>query len=304
MLGGADPARIQCLTFTKAAAAEMAIRLQQTLGNWVTLDDPALDKALRELGMAPGAGLRGKARALFARGARPARRHAHRHHPCVLPVAAAPLPAGGAALAAFPAGGRPRRRRRADRGARGHAGRGASGRDARRRWRCWPGSARSTGFGRLVDALRADTERLAGLKLIGADGVLPALMRTVGLRADDDRDSLIGRAVSWPDEALLRRGGAGGAPARRRDRRRRSPARLLEWLSLPEEDRAEHWQAWRDEFLAGRRQVARADASSSTRSWASRIPSCRRSSWPSRTAWPRWRTSFGRWNWPGSRPRW
>ncbi len=29
MLAGADPARIQCLTFTKAAAAEMALRLQR-----------------------------------------------------------------------------------------------------------------------------------------------------------------------------------------------------------------------------------------------------------------------------------
>ena len=42
MLAGADPARIQCLTFTKAAAAEMALRLQRTLGRWVTLDDAAL----------------------------------------------------------------------------------------------------------------------------------------------------------------------------------------------------------------------------------------------------------------------
>ena len=29
MLDGADPARILCLTFTKAAAAEMALRLQR-----------------------------------------------------------------------------------------------------------------------------------------------------------------------------------------------------------------------------------------------------------------------------------
>ena len=37
---GADPARIQCLTFTKAAAwPEMALRLQRTLGEWVTLND-------------------------------------------------------------------------------------------------------------------------------------------------------------------------------------------------------------------------------------------------------------------------
>ena len=39
MLAGADPGRIQCLTFTKAAAAEMALRLQRRLGDWVTLDD-------------------------------------------------------------------------------------------------------------------------------------------------------------------------------------------------------------------------------------------------------------------------
>src|ERR1700720_4017682 len=46
MLRGADPARIQCLTFTKAAAAEMDLRLNTTLGKWVTLDDAALDEAL------------------------------------------------------------------------------------------------------------------------------------------------------------------------------------------------------------------------------------------------------------------
>ncbi len=48
MLAGADPARIQCLTFTKAAAAEMALRLQRTLGAWVTLDDADLDEKLAE----------------------------------------------------------------------------------------------------------------------------------------------------------------------------------------------------------------------------------------------------------------
>ena len=47
MLAGARPERIQCLTFTKAAAAEMAVRLQKTLGRWVTLDDAALARELR-----------------------------------------------------------------------------------------------------------------------------------------------------------------------------------------------------------------------------------------------------------------
>ena len=53
MLTGADPARIQCLTFTKAAAAEMALRLQRTLGEWVTLPDRELDARLIALQLDP-----------------------------------------------------------------------------------------------------------------------------------------------------------------------------------------------------------------------------------------------------------
>ncbi|MCQ8279762.1 double-strand break repair helicase AddA [Acetobacteraceae bacterium KSS8] len=67
LVPGTDPARIQCLTFTKAAAAEMAIRLQRELGGWVTLDDAGLDDRLRRLGCEGGAALRQPARALFAR---------------------------------------------------------------------------------------------------------------------------------------------------------------------------------------------------------------------------------------------
>ncbi|MBV8505204.1 MAG: UvrD-helicase domain-containing protein, partial [Alphaproteobacteria bacterium] len=36
MLDGTDPARILCLTFTRAAAAEMANRLNEELANWAT----------------------------------------------------------------------------------------------------------------------------------------------------------------------------------------------------------------------------------------------------------------------------
>ncbi len=66
MLAGNDPARIQCLTFTKAAAAEMALRLQRTLGAWVALDDAELDARLVALEVAPGEATRRKARELFA----------------------------------------------------------------------------------------------------------------------------------------------------------------------------------------------------------------------------------------------
>src|SRR5260370_7031919 len=38
MLAGVPPEKILCLTFTKAAAANMAERVFTTLGHWVTLD--------------------------------------------------------------------------------------------------------------------------------------------------------------------------------------------------------------------------------------------------------------------------
>ncbi len=67
LLGGVPPEKILCVTFTKAAAANMAERVFTTLGHWVTLDDDALDAAIREAGIAhPTARLRTSARKLFA----------------------------------------------------------------------------------------------------------------------------------------------------------------------------------------------------------------------------------------------
>ncbi|GAN60858.1 double-strand break repair helicase AddA [Acetobacter cibinongensis] len=63
---GSHPARILCLTFTKAAAAEMAIRLQKRLGEWVTLSDPHLDRELQSLFVPCTPETRRRARALFA----------------------------------------------------------------------------------------------------------------------------------------------------------------------------------------------------------------------------------------------
>jgi ATP-dependent helicase/nuclease subunit A len=67
MLAGVPPEKILCLTFTKAAAANMAERVFTTLGHWVTLDDNALDAAIRDAGIAhPTVQLRKSARELFA----------------------------------------------------------------------------------------------------------------------------------------------------------------------------------------------------------------------------------------------
>jgi len=49
LLSGTPPGRILCLTFTKAAAANMAIRVFDRLGRWVTLDDAALAEDLERL---------------------------------------------------------------------------------------------------------------------------------------------------------------------------------------------------------------------------------------------------------------
>ena len=67
LLDGAAPNAILCLTFTKAAAAEMSNRLFQRLSGWVALDDAALDDTLRTLGVQDlSVALRGRARRLFA----------------------------------------------------------------------------------------------------------------------------------------------------------------------------------------------------------------------------------------------
>ncbi len=68
LLEGAKPSRILCLTYTKAAAAEMASRLFERLGAWALLPDEKLVAALEEIG---ARGVKKKqlktARQLFAR---------------------------------------------------------------------------------------------------------------------------------------------------------------------------------------------------------------------------------------------
>src|SRR3954471_5215051 len=67
LLAGVRPEKILCLTFTKAAAANMAERVFTTLGHWVTLDDDALDAAISDAGIThPTVALRKSARELFA----------------------------------------------------------------------------------------------------------------------------------------------------------------------------------------------------------------------------------------------
>ena len=67
LLEGANPARILCLTYTTAAAAEMALRLRRDLANFATADKAALRRALARLGLDGTGAEQARAQALFAR---------------------------------------------------------------------------------------------------------------------------------------------------------------------------------------------------------------------------------------------
>jgi ATP-dependent helicase/nuclease subunit A len=67
LLEGVDPAKILCITFTKAAAANMANRVFDELRRWTALDDAELDAAIRRISnIQPHAARRTLARRLFA----------------------------------------------------------------------------------------------------------------------------------------------------------------------------------------------------------------------------------------------
>lgn len=68
LLSGAKPEEILCLTYTKAAAAEMRGRVAERLGQWALESEDELIKDLTALsGVPPTPGMRLRARSLFAR---------------------------------------------------------------------------------------------------------------------------------------------------------------------------------------------------------------------------------------------
>jgi ATP-dependent helicase/nuclease subunit A len=68
LLNNVEPEKILCITFTKAAAANMAKRVFDTLAAWTALDDAALDAAISARSdLTPDTARRALARRLFAR---------------------------------------------------------------------------------------------------------------------------------------------------------------------------------------------------------------------------------------------
>ncbi|MDA8248510.1 MAG: UvrD-helicase domain-containing protein, partial [Rhodospirillales bacterium] len=246
MLADADPARIQCLTFTKAAAAEMAVRLQRELGAWVTLPDARLDAALAERGIAPTPDARASARALFARvldlpgGMRISTIHSF----CQSLLRRFPLEArlsphfglladtdAAAALVAAQESVL------------------AAAHDVPRRGdlAALAGLVSLDEFGTLVSRLQDSRQWPAFCRLDPA-GFEAALHRALG--AEPDAAARMARAVAWAEERRV-------GDAARIIAERGSPAvagraqRMLAWLGLGAADRGENWEAWRCEFLTG-----------------------------------------------------
>src|SRR5687768_8852723 len=63
---GTEPSDILCLTFTKAGAAEMAVRVNERLARWVRMDDIQLQRELENVGAPFDPKTRDRARSLFA----------------------------------------------------------------------------------------------------------------------------------------------------------------------------------------------------------------------------------------------
>jgi ATP-dependent helicase/nuclease subunit A len=245
MLSGAAPERIQCLTFTRAAATEMAVRLQKTLGRWVTLDDTALGRELRALDVEPTNAALTEARALFAHvldlpgGMRIGTIHAFcqsllRRFP--LEAALSPhfrlvdeLDAADALTEA-----------REDMLSRAHT---PQLRDA---LQTLAGLSSAAQFGRHVASLQRDLPRLSDALRLG-DEFTAAQRRVLGVTAESETD-ILSVAVNWQDEPALRRA-AQFVQQKGAKKCAERAGRILEWLALDTARRIEHWPRWCDEFL-------------------------------------------------------
>ena len=245
MLAGAAPERIQCLTFTKAAAAEMALRLQRTLGRWVTLPPEKLADELIRLQVEPTENASHAARALFAK---------------VLD-----LP-GGMRIGTIHAFSQSLLRRFPLEAAISPHFQVVDDRDAddaltearedmlatagtapmQSSLRILAGLCSAEAFGNHVKTLQSDRRRLQAALDLGPD-LESAQRRALGVTATDE-EVLIAGAVQWLGEAALRdaaREVLANGPPKAAER----AAAMLDWLSQDLERRQANWADWRELFL-------------------------------------------------------
>ena len=243
MLQGEDPSRIQCLTFTKAAAAEMSVRLQRTLGGWVTLGDAALAADLADRGLVTNSQMLADARGLFARvldlpgGMRIGTIHAF----CEsllrrFPIEARLSPHFRVIEEADAAA--------AQQDAREEMLAGAHTPERRDALRTLAGLVSLQQLGNLVQGLEGDRERLRRVLDLPEAALRLALDRVTGA------DRAFQLPIAWAAEPAVREAAetvlTHGSPEAAK-----AGGRMLDWLNLGADDRREHWAMWHREFMLG-----------------------------------------------------
>lgn len=250
---GTRPNAILCLTFTKAAAAEMATRLAQDLGKWAVMPEAELAGRLsRLLGRAPAAEELARARTLFCRvlelpgGMRISTIHAF----CQSLLRAFPLEAGlspqfgvvdDAEAAALLADAQEDVL--------------AGPRTPQEALEALASLVPPSAFGQLVAALTRDRERLAAaLRGAGSlEALCGAIARHLGLGNAAQEAALLAGAVATVEEGVVTAARLLQASRNANDQAR--GARLLGWLALDAAQRAAQWEEWSDVFLTDKATV-------------------------------------------------
>ncbi|MBO1076624.1 double-strand break repair helicase AddA [Roseomonas marmotae] len=241
------PGRILCLTFTKAAAAEMATRLARRLGEWAVAEDAPLSASLEALtGQRPDAAALTRARALFAEvldqpgGMRIATIHAF----CQSVLRSFPLEAGlppqftlieEADAASLLADARESTL--------------ASGRLPAEAIEAIAGLGSPDDFSQTLAAMVKHRERLATAiaQAGGMAGCDAVLRRRLGLPASGSEPEELEEAVAGIPPALDRAAALLLKSSNKNDCAR--GAQLRAWLALPPEVRPTRWEEWTRCFL-------------------------------------------------------
>lgn len=254
LLAGVAPGRILCLTFTKAAAAEMATRLARALGGWATAPDDELARTLAALtGRLPRPEELVVARALFVRvleqpgGMRISTIHAFAQSL----LRAFPLEAGLAPQFAVVEEQDARSMLAREREAVLAA---APDRAALENLARLVPPAR---FTEVVGTLAQDRGRL--LRAVehrqGVAGLEPALARRLGLTPGKTSEGALLRAAcdidAGPLLGIARLLGQSG----NEKTDQRNAARMVAWLTLDLPSRAARWDEWKSIFLTEKNTV-------------------------------------------------
>jgi len=237
--------RILCLTFTKAAAAEMQTRLARRLGDWACADDAQLDAELLALGCEPSETLRRRARSLFAEvlelpgGMRISTIHSF----CQSLLHAFPLEAGlppqfsvveEAEASALLADAREAVL--------------AGGTAPAENLALMAGLVSAEDFSQVVTALMKERHRVASCiaRCNGVAGLRLRLARLLGLEDGADEEEVIAALCDVPDEVAR----AAAALANHKNKTPRElAAKMRAWLELNSDRRSAQWQDWHGCFF-------------------------------------------------------